>query len=71
MPPSEIEFLLARLGKLKLLAALLEAQSRRRAESLEHFEMLAREIQTIRERLQMLRQHPSSRSSEQSADDTP
>jgi hypothetical protein len=59
MPPTEIEFLLARLAKLKQVALSLEAQSRYSAESLQNFDQVAAEIETIRARLQMLQRPPT------------
>jgi hypothetical protein len=58
MPPTEIEFLLARLAKLTQVAASLELQGRYSAESLKNFELVAAEIETIRARLQMLQRPP-------------
>ena len=56
VPVTEIEFLVARLAKLEQLAAFLKAQGRYSTESKEHSEMVTREIDTIHQRLLMLRQ---------------
>jgi hypothetical protein len=59
VPPTEIEFLLARLAKLKPIALSLETQGRYSAESLTNFELVTAEIETIRARLQILQRPPT------------
>jgi hypothetical protein len=59
MPPTEIEFLLVRLAKLKQVAISLETQGRYSAESLQNFVLVTAEIETIRARLQILQRPPS------------
>jgi hypothetical protein len=59
MPPTEIEFLLARLAKLKQVALSLETQGSDSAESLKKFDLVTAEIETIRARLQMLQRRPT------------
>ena len=59
MPPTEIEFLLARLAKLKQVALSLETQGHYSAESLQNFVLVTTEIDTIRARLQTLRRPPT------------
>jgi hypothetical protein len=59
MPPTEIEFLLARLAKLKHIALSLETQGIDSAESPKNFELVTAEIETIRARLQMLQRPPT------------
>ena len=59
MPPTEIEFLLARLAKLKQVALSLETEGRYSAESLQNFVLVTAEIETIHARLQTLQRPPT------------